>query len=134
MPAIRSNIAWTCGSSRVPGAPPGAACALALTATGLALLLQLGQEADQSLELLRVLLGQVLERRHRRRRVAQRRGDRSGAELRADVGEWRAGAVVAVLADHVAGQAAGLTDDELALVERGHLRLRQPRGRCHVHL
>ncbi len=59
-------------------------------------LLQFRQETYEILELLRVLGGESLERRHRRRRVDQRRGDRLRREQRADVRQVRAGPVVAV--------------------------------------
>ena len=54
-PAIRSNIARTCVSSRVPG---GSGCTVGptLRSAPRAELLQLGEEVDQILELLRVLL------------------------------------------------------------------------------
>src|SRR3954463_15323702 len=101
---MRSNIARTCCSGSVPAWTPSTE----------ATLLQLGEEADEGVE----LLGrQALERRHRRRRVAQRRGDGLRRELVGHVGQGRPGAVVAVLADLVAGQAARLPDDELAGLE-----------------
>src|SRR5437764_8167884 len=97
---MRSNIARTWVSSRVPGAagpgsdprvPGGADPAPVPTATvTLPGLLQLGEEVDQVLELLRVLLGEALERRHRGRRVDQRRGDRGRSQLGADLCQRRA--------------------------------------------
>ena len=74
-------------------------------------LLQLGEELSHLLELLRRVLRQALERGHRRRRVDQRPLDRRRGQPRADLGQVGAGAVVAVLADLVAGQAARLRDD-----------------------
>src|SRR5271169_2207701 len=114
-PAIRSNMARTWGSGRVPLAPlsgvpgrsvlPAGEGALAvIVPRSPAGLLELGQEGDEVVELVRVLLRQAGEGRHRRRGVAQRRRDRLRSEDRSDVGQGRAGPVVAVGADHVAGQ------------------------------
>src|SRR5450755_4974630 len=132
-PAIRSNIACTCGSSSVPGAPRSAEDALAVTGPPRPLL-KLGEEADEVVELLRILLGQALERRHRGGRVVQSLRDRGRAQLGSDVGQLRSGSVVAVLAELVAGQAARLADHELAGVERLDLRRGQRRRRLHVDL
>src|SRR3954469_26030414 len=95
-PAMRSNIAWTWGSGRVPavGMP-------ALTA------LEGPQVVHEVLELLRVLVPQRGEGRHRRRRVDQRAGDRGPGEAVTDVREVGPGAGVAVLPDAVAAEAAG---------------------------
>src|SRR5436190_14071347 len=92
---MRSNMASTCGSARRPAElmPRG--------------LLEARQEADELVELLRVLVLQGVERRHRRRRVDERARDRLAAKARADVRERRARAGVAVLADLVTAQASG---------------------------
>src|SRR3954447_24025785 len=113
---MRSNIARTCGSSRVPGARPPR---LVMPATLLRSLAgaQLPEERHECVELVRRGLLQPGERRHRRGRVDERPRDRLGWQARRDVGEVRARAVVAVLADLVAGEAARLADDELALLE-----------------
>src|SRR6266536_3580598 len=95
---MRSNIARTWGSSRVPRV--SAAGAL------MAELLQLGEVVDQLVELLRVLL---LERRvggHRRRGVDERARYGLARQLRADVRQVRARPGIAVLADLVTGLAA----------------------------
>src|SRR5581483_5934371 len=102
---MRSNIWRTCASANVPVAP--------VTRD---LLLQLTEEEDERPELLGLLGGQALERRHRRRRIPERLGDRVLRDLRGHVRELRPRPVVAVLADLVTGQAARLADDELALV------------------
>src|SRR3954449_3164536 len=110
---MRSNIARTESAGSVPvpalirpalsAGGFDAAAALALDAAlGLGAL-QGGEEVDECRLL---VLGQVLERRHRRRRVLQRPPDRALLELVADVGQVRAGPVVAVLTDLVAGEAA----------------------------
>src|SRR5919206_2772118 len=113
---MRSNIARTCPSSRVPLRTPVLIVALL---AGRAVPVQLGEERDQRVLLLR---GQVPERGHRGGRVVQRSPDRRRLQLVADVGEVRTRAVVAVLPDLVARQAAGLRNDELArLVLRGDL-------------
>src|SRR3954468_15168023 len=100
---MRSNIARTCPSSRVPAG--GSVMA------GSA---QLREEVDEVVELLGVVSLEAGEGRHRRRRVHQRPRDRLAGQARADLGQVRARAPVAVLADLVAGQAAGLRGDELA--------------------
>src|SRR3954469_21521582 len=114
---MRSNIARTDSAGSVPEAP--AAISRALPAGGvdaaagllgpalLRLSLQRGEEVDQRRLL---VLGHAAERGHRRRRVLQRAPDRALLELVADVAEVWARAVVAVLADLVAGEAAGLGD------------------------
>src|SRR3954449_11128731 len=78
---------------------------------------ELAEERDERVELLRRALLQAGERRHRRRRVDERPRDRLRRQPRRDVGQLRPRAVVAVLADLVARQAAGLADDELAGLE-----------------
>src|SRR3954469_10545620 len=112
---MRSNIARTCGSSRVPGARPPR---LVMPATLLRSLAgaQLPEERHERVELVRRGLLQPGERRHRGGRVDERPSDRLRGQPRRDVGQVRAGAVVAVLADLVARQAARLADDELALL------------------
>src|SRR5690242_3781927 len=102
-PAMRSNIARTCPSSRVP--------LRAAELNGLLVALELRQERDERLLLLR---RQVLEGRHRRRRVVKCALDRAREQLGADVGQMRPRPVVAVLADLVARKAAGLRRDQLA--------------------
>src|SRR3954453_11395460 len=110
-PAMRSNIARTCPSSGVP--------LRAAELNRLLVALELRQERDERLLLLR---RQVPVGRHRGRRVLERALDRARGQLGADVGQVRARAVVAVLADLVAREAAGLRRDLLArLVLLGHL-------------
>src|SRR3954452_5651146 len=113
---MRSNIARTCGSSRVPGARPPR---LVMPSTLLGSLAgaQLPEERDKRVELVRRGALQPGERRHRSGRVDQRPRDGLRRQARRDVGQVRARAVVAVLADLVARQAARLADDELALLE-----------------
>src|SRR3954453_10615005 len=106
---MRSNIARTCPSSRVPLV--AFTCGLL---AGRARAVQRGEEVDQRGLL---LLGQALERGHGRGRVVQRAPDRRRLQLVADVGEMRTRAVVAVLADLVARETARLGDDELARLE-----------------
>src|SRR4051795_3325612 len=98
---MRSNIARTCPSSRVPAA--GSVIALA----------KLREEVDEVVELLGIVLLEPGERGHRRRGIHQRSGDRLPGQSRSDLGQVRARAAVPVLADLVAGQAAGLRRDEL---------------------
>src|SRR5215218_1277878 len=122
---MRSNIARTCGSSSVPVA--GVASVLPPFAV-MPALLELAEERDERLELLGLLLGKRLERRHRRRRVAQRLRDRRGGQHGADLAQVRAGTVVAVLTDLVAGKAARLSGHQLASVplrQRGALEARR---------
>ena len=69
------------------------------------LLLQLREEGDERVDF---SSRQVLERRHRRRRVVQRARDRRRGSRAPMSRQVRPGAVVAVLADLVAGQAARL--------------------------
>src|SRR3954447_12602587 len=112
---MRSNIARTCGSSRVPGAgPPRLVMPATLLRPGAAA--QLAEECDQRVELVRRALLQARERRHPRGRGDERPGERGGGQSRRDVGQVRPRPVVAVLADLVARQAARLADDELALL------------------
>src|ERR671933_361240 len=116
---MRSNIARTWGSSRVPGArPPGFVMRSRLLEAALvAGPAELAEERDEGVELLRRALLQAGERRHRRRRVDERPRDRLRRQARGDVGELGPRPVIAVLADLVARQAAGLADDELARLE-----------------
>src|SRR3954462_5707521 len=121
---MRSNMARTDSAGRVPerAAAKLAAAGLAAAAgLGLDLALALvpaqgGQEVHQRRLL---VLRQALEGRRRGSGVLQRATDRALLELGSDVREVRAGAVVAVLADLVAGQTAGLGVDELALLVLG---------------
>src|ERR1700756_5297302 len=100
---MRSNIARTWPASRVP------LPSLRRAATGA--LLELREEGDDVLE----LFGrQVLERRHRLRRVHQRARDRLPRQPVADLRQVRPRAGVAVVADLVAGEAARLGDRRLA--------------------
>src|ERR671933_1350325 len=104
---MRSNIARTCPSSRVPlraAALMGARLLLAAARVAL----ELGQELHERLLLVR---RQVPERGHGGGRVLQRAADGARQQLVADVGQLGARPVVAVLADLVAGEAAGLGGD-----------------------
>src|SRR3954467_12344205 len=103
---MRSNIASTCGSARVPR--PAAFTTREL--------LQRRQEVDELVELLGVLLLHRRERRHRRRGVHERARDRLAAEPSPDFGERRPRSAVAVLADLVAREAARGRSDVLALL------------------
>src|SRR4051794_20105387 len=100
---MRSNIACTWGSGRVPGAGMPRLTAL-----------ERPQVIHEVVELLGVLLPEAREGGHRRRRVDQRAGDRRPREPRADVREVRAGPGVAVLTDAVAAEAAVRRRDVLA--------------------
>src|SRR5262245_16043054 len=102
---MRSNIARTCPSSRVPlrALGPATLAAARLLRIALGLTRELAEERDQVGLLLRVEVG---VRRHRRRRVLERALDRRLRQDAADLGQLRTGAVVAVLADLVARQAA----------------------------
>src|SRR4051812_20490830 len=126
---MRSNIARTCESCSVPdraeaegmSAPEpalaGAADAATTTAGAAAAVLltaERGEEVDQRGLL---VLRHTGEGGHRSRRVVQRAADGARKQLVADLRQPRPGAVIAVLADLVAGQAAGLCDDELAGLE-----------------
>src|SRR6478609_11137283 len=97
-------------SAGLGGAALGAAARLA------ALALQRCQEVHQRGLL---VLGQVTEGWHRRRRVLERASQSALLQLVPDVAQMRAGPVIAVLADLVAGQATRLGGDELALLEVG---------------
>src|SRR5437764_7742076 len=104
---MRSNIARTWGSERLPLVSAGAGAVM----TGL---LELREEVDELVELLRILLLQGDEGRHGSRGVDERAGDRVAGQPRPDVGEVRPGAGVAVLADLVAALAARLRRHQLA--------------------
>src|SRR4051812_46573532 len=108
---MRSNIARTESAGSVPVPAPMcrrslaagrlcAAAALTLDAALLGTALEGGEEVDERGLL---VLGQALEGRHRRGRILERAADRATLELVTDVGQVRAGAVIAVLADLVAG-------------------------------
>src|SRR3954453_14155676 len=102
---MRSNMASTCGSA-------------SRTAVLMReVLLEARQERDELVELLRVLLLQRLERRHRRSWVDQRARDRLAPQARPDVREGRARSGVAVLADLVTAKTAGRGGHVLALHE-----------------
>src|SRR5215210_12429 len=100
---MRSNIARTCSSGRVPAAPGPAIRPLLMSRP----LLERAEEVDQLVELLRVVLAELRVRGHRRGRVDERARDRLARQPCADLRELRAGPAVAVLADLVAAQAAG---------------------------
>src|SRR3954469_17430061 len=99
---MRSNMASTYGSASRPAVLIGE------------VLLEARQEVDELVELLGTLLLQRRKRRHRRSRVHERPCDRLTAQARADVGEGRPRAGVAVLADLVAGETARGGGDLLA--------------------
>src|SRR3954452_9159705 len=139
---IRSNIARTESAGSVPVPAPiaalsagrlDAAAALTLDAALDRGALQRGQEVDERRLL---VLREGPEGGHRGGRVLERAPDGALLELVADVGQVRAGTVVAVLTDLVARQAARLGRDELALLEvRRDLhvdRVRRAGGRAHV--
>src|SRR4051794_37076298 len=112
---MRSNIARTCGSSRVPGArPPRLVMRARLLESALvAGPAALAEEGDEVVELLRRGLLQAGERRHRRGRVDERARDCLRRQARGDVGQLGPRPVVAVLADLVARQPARLPTTEL---------------------
>src|SRR5947208_1234025 len=105
--ATRSNIARTWGSESLPLVSAGAGAVMTE-------LLELREEVDELVELLRIALLQSDERRHRRRGVHERAGDRVARQACPDVGEVRTGAGVAVLADLVAALAARFGRHEFA--------------------
>src|SRR5450759_632819 len=85
---MRSNIARTCTASSRPAEDPRAAGSPPCSAGMVGTLLQLREEFDDRVELLR---RQVPERGHRRGRVDQRAGDPLLLKPRADVrqlGPW----------------------------------------------
>src|SRR3954470_17383280 len=82
-------------------------------------LVERGEEIGELVELLR---RQVTEGGHDARPDLHRADDRGARNALRDVGQFRPGAVVAVLAELVAGEAAGAGDDLLAgLVSRRDL-------------
>src|SRR5919108_2355634 len=117
---MRSNIARTWPSSRVPLLGPATLGAAAATGLGvpaaLRLALQLPEESDQRRLL---LLRELAIGGHRRRGVLERALDRRRREDVADVGQLRPRPVVAVLADLVAREAAGLRGHQLARLVLG---------------
>src|SRR5438128_834162 len=113
---MRSNIACTCGSGSVPLRARPAEVGL------MRLLPERTQVVDQVVELLRALLLEVHERRHRRRGVDERAGDRRLRKRRADLRQVRTRPRVAVVADAMAAEAARVRNHELAGLElRGGL-------------
>src|SRR4051794_33688593 len=101
---MRSNIARTESAGSVPVRAAKLA-RLGAAAARRAVSSQRGEEVHERLFL---VLREAGEGGHRRGGVLERAADRRLLQLAADVREVRAGAVVAVLADLVAGQAAGL--------------------------
>src|SRR3954447_9678123 len=77
-------------------------------------LLELGEEVDELVELLRVLPLQRRKRRHRSRGVHERARNRVTRQPRTDVREVGTWAGVPVLADLVAALTAGLGGHQLA--------------------
>src|SRR2546423_11097273 len=108
---MRSNIARTWVSGRVPLAAPPAA-----SVTTLVLGLERGDEVDQLVELLGIALAQRRVVRHRAGRVHQRARDRVLAEAIPDVRQVRSQRV-AVLAHLVAAEASGGGHHLLATLE-----------------
>ena len=81
------------------------------------------EEGDEIAELLRLVLGHGRIGRHDARPDLERARDRGRVQAGADLGQLRAGPVVAVLAELVAGEAARLGGDQLAGLElRGRRR------------
>src|SRR4051812_25388003 len=140
---MRSNIAWTWPSGRVPvraasegisgsGSAAAVRALLRVGAGATGLLLGSAQGREELHERRLLLLRQAGEGRHRRRRVLQRAQDRARKQLVADVGEVRPWTVIAVLADLVAGEAARLGHHQLARLEvarHGHIDLVRRSGR-----
>src|SRR3954470_24234355 len=116
---MRSNIARTESAGSVPDRAAtagllrffGVARARVHDAARASPALERVQEVDERGLL---VLGHAGERRHVRSRLRQRAPDRAGLQLGADFAQVRARPGVAVLADLVADQAAGLGGDELA--------------------
>src|SRR5436190_16754707 len=110
---MRSNIARTCDSGRVPlravPTPPREVSVI----EGLP---QRAEEVHELVEASRTLLPQAGERRHRRGGVDERAGNGRARQPRADLGQIRPGAGGAVVADLVACQAARRRRDLLALL------------------
>src|SRR3954470_13931739 len=109
---MRSNIALTCDSGRVPlravPTPPREA-----SVTGLP---QRAEEVHEVIEPLRALLLQPRERRHRRRGIDERAGDGLARQAGADLGQVGSRAGVAVVADPVTAEAARSGRDLLPLL------------------
>src|SRR3954454_11333149 len=103
---MRSNIACTCGSERVP-----------LRASLIPALLQRSEERGELRESLRIALREPRVRRHWRRRVDQRARDRLARQARRDVREVRARPGVAVVADAVTAETARGRHHVLARLE-----------------
>src|SRR3954470_10280600 len=86
-PAMRSNIARTCDSGRVPlravPTPPREASVIVRLPQG-------AEEVHQLVEARGAVLTKAHERRHRRGRVDQRPRDRLARQPRADLGQVRA--------------------------------------------
>src|SRR5690349_16961113 len=120
---MRSNIARTCGSSKVPEAAPPAAtwpCRSVIGPSALVAAVERAEEVHEIVELLRVVLLEAAVRRHRRGRVLERAADRLAWQALADLGQFRARPGVPVLADLVAAETAGGRHHVLAvLVLRG---------------
>src|SRR4051812_44103527 len=108
---MRSNIARTCCSGNVP-TRSGLPSALGRALIGASA--ERGEEVDEGVELLGVLLAERRVRRHRGRRVHERPRDRLPWQARPDVSEVGTGSGVAVLADLVAALAAGGGGNQLA--------------------
>src|SRR5690349_1942111 len=104
---MRSNIARTWGSESLPLVSTGAGAVMA----GLP---ELREKVDELDELLRVLLLQSPERRHRRGGAGPRARDRVAGQAAAAVREVRRRSRVAVLADLVAALTTRLGCDQLA--------------------
>src|ERR1041384_7330786 len=84
-------------------------------------LVERGEEVSELVQLFR---GQVPEGRHDAWPDFDRADDRRAGNARGDVGQVRPRTVIAVLAELVAGEAAGPGDDLLAeLIARRHLHL-----------
>src|SRR5918999_3511432 len=115
--AIRSNIARTCGSERVPAAEERVAAGGSLIDRS-AELLERGDVVDQLVELLGLVLSEARVGGHRRGGVHEGACDGVSLQPLADLGERRPERV-AVLADLVAAEAARRRRHLLALLELG---------------
>src|SRR3954466_5984863 len=102
---MRSNIARTCGSSRVPGARPPR-LVMPLTLLGSFAGAQLAGDDHERVELVRRALLQPGERRLRGGLAANRPRDRLRRQLLRDVGQVRTGPVVDLVPDLVVDQTA----------------------------
>src|SRR3954467_10124977 len=102
------------GGEPVSGGSAAAVFALLAGRAGTARLrLLAAQRRQEGHQLVLLVLRQAGEGRRRRGRVLERALDGTRQQLVPDVGQVRTGAVVAVLADLVTRQAAGLRDHEL---------------------